>query len=122
MPLVLARLGLDLVPIAAFAVVSYGLITAVHPLPTTQLVMLTANNAYMASRAVMAAARMLFSPASTHLRLLPVTDETAAYATIWLRRIVVVLISSYAVAEAGLQFGLPWSAYDSILRIALLLV
>jgi len=121
-PLVLARLGLDLVPIAAFAVVSYGLITAVHPLPTTQLVMLTANNAYMASRAVMAAARMLFSPASTHLRLLPVTDETAAYATIWLRRIVVVLISSYAVAEAGLQFGLPWSAYDSILRIALLLV
>ncbi len=121
-PLVLARLGLDLVPIAAFAVVSYGLITAVHPLPTTQLVMLTANNAYMASRAVMAAARMLFSPASTHLRLLPVTDETAAYATIWLRRIVVVLITSYAVAEAGLQFGLPWSAYDSILRIALLLV
>jgi small-conductance mechanosensitive channel len=121
-PLVLARLGLDLVPIAAFAVVSYGLITAVHPLPTTQLVMLTANNAYMASRAVMAAARMLFSPASTHLRLLPVADESAAYATIWLRRIVVVLIASYAVAEAGLQFGLPWSAYDSILRVALLLI
>jgi len=121
-PLVLARLGLDLVPIAAFALISYGLITAVYPLPTTQLVMLTANNAYMASRAVMAAARMLFSPASTHLRLLPVTDETAAYATIWLRRIVIVLITSYAVAEAGLQFGLPWSAYDSILRIALLLV
>lgn len=121
-PLVLARLGLDLVPIAAFAVFSYGLITVVNPLPTTQLVILTANNAYMASRAVMAAARMLFSPASTHLRLLPVTDETAAYATIWLRRIVVVLITSYAVAEGGLQFGLPWSVYDSILRIAMLLV
>ncbi len=122
LPLVLGRLGLDLVPIGAFAVISYSLITVVHPLPTTQLAMLTANNAYMASRAVMAAARMLFSPASTHLRLLPVTDETAAYATIWLRRIVVVLITSYAVGEAGLQFGLPWSAYDSILRIALLLV
>jgi len=121
-PLVLGRLGLDLVPIAVFALVSYGLIGAVRPLPTTQLVMLTANNAYIASRAIMAAARMLFSPASSHLRLLPVTDETAAYATIWLRRIVVVLITSYAVAEAGLQFGLPWSAYDTFLRIALLLV
>ena len=121
-PLVLGRLGLDLLPIAAFALVSYGLISAVRPLPSTQLVMLTANNAYIVSRAIMAAARMLFSPASTHLRLLPVTDETAAYATIWLRRIVVVLVASYAVAEAGLQFGLPWSAYDTILRIALLLV
>jgi small-conductance mechanosensitive channel len=70
----------------------------------------------------MALARMLFSPASTHLRILPVTDETAAYATIWLRRVVVVLVASYASAEAGLQFGLPWSAYDSILRVALLLI
>jgi len=121
-PLVLGRLGLDLVPIAAFALVSYGLISAVRPLPTTQLVMLTANNAYIVSRIIMAAARMLFSPASTHLRILPVTDESAAYATVWLRRIVLVLVSSYAVAEAGLQFGLPWSAYDSILRMALLLI
>jgi len=121
-PLVLGRLGLDLMPVAAFAVVSYGLISAVRPLTSTQLVMLTANNAYIASRIVMAAARMLLSPASSHLRILPVLDETAAYATIWLRRIVIVLVSSYAVAEAGLQFGLPWSAHDSILRIALLLV
>ena len=121
-PLVLGRLGLDLLPILAFALVSYGLIGAVRPLPSTQLVMLTANNAYIASRIIMAAARMLFSPASTHLRILPVADESAAYATIWLRRIVLVLVTSYAVAEAGLQFGLPWSAYDSILRMALLLV
>ncbi len=121
-PLVLGRLGLDLIPVAAFALVSYGLISAVRPLPSTQLVMLTANNAYIVSRVVMAAARMLLSPASSHLRILPVLDETAAYATIWLRRIVIVLVSSYAVAEAGLQFGLPWSAHDSILRIALLLV
>lgn len=122
LPLVLGRLCLDVVPIAAFALVSYGLIGAVRPLPSTQLVMLTANNAYIVSRVVMAAARMLLSPASSHLRSLSVLDETAVYATIWLRRIVVVLVSSYAVAEAGLQFGLPWSAHDSILRMALLLV
>ena len=121
-PLVVARLGLDLMPIAAFAVVSYGLIGAVRPLPTTEVVLLTVNNAYMASRAVMVASRMLLSPASPLLRLLPVADETAAYITVWLRRITVVLVFAYATAEAGLQFGLPWSAYDSILRVSLLLV
>ncbi|WP_372616739.1 mechanosensitive ion channel family protein [Falsiroseomonas sp.] len=121
-PLVLARLVLDLVPIAAFAVVSYGMIGFVRPLPTTELVLLTANNSYMALRAVMALSRVLFSPASTHLRLVPVIDETAAYVTVWVRRIAVVAIGGYAIAEAGLLFGLPWSAYDAILRISLLAV
>ncbi len=121
-PLVIARLCLDLLPIGAFAIVSYGGIGLVQPLPTTELVMLTVNNAYMASRAVMVASRMLLSPASPMLRLLPVADETAAYITVWLRRITFVLVVGYATAEAGLQFGLPWNAYDSILRVCLLLV
>ena len=121
-PLVVARLLLDLVPIAAFAIVSYGLVGAVRPLPTTELVLLTVNNAYMFSRAVMVASRMALSPASPTLRLLPVADETAAYTTVWLRRITFVMVSGYASAEAGLQFGLPWAAYDSIMRVSLLLV
>lgn len=121
-PLVVARFLLDLVPVAAFAVVSYGLIGLVRPLPTTELVLLVANNSYMALRAVMAGSRMLFSPASSHLRLVQVADETAAYVTVWIRRIMVVAISGYAMAEAGLLFGLPWTAYDSILRLSLLVV
>ncbi len=121
-PLVLARFVLDLVPVAAFAVISYGLIGYVRPLPTTELVLLVANNSYMALRAVMAASRVLFSPASTHLRLVQVGDETAAYITVWVRRIAVVAIAGFALAEAGLLFGLPWSAYDAILRVALLIV
>ena len=91
-------------------------------LPTTQLFLLTANNAYMGSRAVMAASRMLLSPASTSLRLVPLADETAAYITVWLRRITVVLVVCYASAEAGLLFGLPWSIYDAIMRVCLLVV
>jgi small-conductance mechanosensitive channel len=122
LPLVLARFLLDLVPVAAFAVISYGMIGAVRPLPTTELVLLTANNAYMALRAVMALARVLFSPASNHLRLVPCLDETAAYVTVWVRRIVVVAITGFAIAESGLLFGLPWVAYDAVLRISLLIV
>jgi small-conductance mechanosensitive channel len=121
-PLVAARFLLDLLPIAAFAVISYGMIGFVRPYPTTELVLLVANNSYMALRAIMAASRVLFSPASTHLRLVPVQDETAAYITIWVRRVAVVAIFGYGVAEAGLLFGLPWSAYDAILRVSLLVV
>lgn len=122
LPLVLGRFVLDLIPVAAFAVISYGAIGFVQPLPTTELVLLTANNAFIVLRMVMAFSRMIFSPASSHLRLAPVGDETAAYITVWIRRIAVVAITAFAVAEAGLLFGLPWSAYDAILRIAALVV
>ncbi|NGM22901.1 mechanosensitive ion channel [Roseomonas stagni] len=121
-PLVLARFLLDLVPVAAFAVISYGMIGFVRPLPTTELVLLTANNSYMALRAVMAMSRVLFSPNSAHLRLVPASDETAAYVTIWVRRIVVVGLVGYAIAESGLLFGMPWAAYDAVLRLDLLIV
>ncbi len=121
-PLVLGRLVLDLLPVGAFAVVSYGLIGAVNPLPTTQLILLGCNNAYILARAVLITARMLFSPASAHLRLVPCADETAAYVTVWLRRIVAVGVVGFSVAETGLLFGLPWSAYDAIMRLVLLLV
>ncbi|WP_052402180.1 mechanosensitive ion channel domain-containing protein [Muricoccus aerilatus] len=122
LPFVLARLALDLLPIGAFAIISYGLIRAVQPLPTTELVLLLANNAYIAIRAVMLASRMLFSPNSAHLRLVPMQDETAAYITVWLRRIVAVLVVGWAVAEAGLLFGVPWAVYDAITRLSLLIV
>ncbi|WP_431281800.1 mechanosensitive ion channel domain-containing protein [Humitalea sp. 24SJ18S-53] len=121
-PLVLGRLVLDMIPVGAFAVVSYGLIGAVNPLPTTQLILLGCNNAYILARAILIVARMLFSPASTHLRLLPCTDETAAYITVWLRRIVAVGVVGFSLAETGLLFGLPWSAYDSIIRLVLLMI
>jgi hypothetical protein len=44
-PLVVMRLCLDLLPIGAFAVLAYGLVGLVRPLPTTELVMLTVINA-----------------------------------------------------------------------------
>jgi small-conductance mechanosensitive channel len=120
-PYVLARLLLDLLPVGAFAIISYGLIRAVQPLPTTELVLLVANNAYIAVRAVLVMARMLFSPNSAHLRLVSLHDETAAYITVWLRRIVTVLVVGWALAEAGLLFGVPWAVYDAITRMVLLI-
>ena len=70
-PLVLGRLLLDLLPILGFGLAVYGFFGLLQPLPTTRLVGLMMANAYMAARTAFALARMLLSPASNHLRLIP---------------------------------------------------
>ncbi|MDB5374107.1 MAG: mechanosensitive ion channel protein MscS, partial [Belnapia sp.] len=121
-PLLLGRLLLDLLPIAGFAVAVYGLFGLVNPLPTTRLVGLMMANAYMGARAAFALARALLSPASNHLRLIPCSTETAAACIGWLRRLMLVGVGGYTLAEAGLLFGLPWAAYDAIINVTLLVI
>lgn len=121
-PLVLARLLLDLLPISAFGLAVYGLFGLVSPLPTTRLIGLMMANAYVAARAAFASARMLLSPASSHLRLIPCSDATAAAAMSGLRRLMLIGVSGYTLAEAGLLLGLPWSAYDAVVNLTLLVI
>ena len=121
-PLVFGRLLLDLLPIAAFGLAVYGLFGLVHPLPTTRLVGLMMANAYMGARTAFALARMLLSPASNHLRLIPCSDAAAAASARWLQRLMLVGVGGYTLAEAGLLFGLPWAAYDAIINVTLLVI
>ncbi|GGC63219.1 hypothetical protein GCM10011504_46760 [Siccirubricoccus deserti] len=122
LPLVVGRLLLDLLPIAGFGLAVYGLFGLVHPLPTTQLVGLLLAHTYMAARAAFVVARLLFAPGTERLRLLPCTDQTATACVHWLQRLLLVGVGGFALAEAGLLFGLPWAAYDAILNLALLLM
>ncbi|MCO6415235.1 mechanosensitive ion channel, partial [Siccirubricoccus sp. KC 17139] len=122
LPLLLGRLVLDLLPIAAFGLSVYGLFGLVNPLPTTQLVGLLLAHVYIVARGTFALASMLFSPASRHLRLIPCSDALAGAAVRWLRRLMLVGVGGYALAEAGLFFGLPWSAYDAIVNLTLLVI
>ncbi len=120
LPLVLLRLLLDLLPIAAFGLTVYGLFGLVKPLPTTKLVGLMIAHVYMGSRAAFALARALLSPASSHLRLIPCSQEAAAASIGWLRRLMLVGVGGYVLAETGLFLGLPWAAYDAIINVTLL--
>ncbi|WP_187830350.1 mechanosensitive ion channel domain-containing protein [Siccirubricoccus phaeus] len=122
LPLLIGRLILDLLPIAAFAMAVYGLFGLVNPLPTTKLVGLLLAHVYILARGAFALACMLFSPASNHLRLIPCSDALAVAALRWIRRLMLVGVGGYALAEAGLFFGLPWSAYDAILNLTLLVI
>jgi hypothetical protein len=121
-PLLVGRLLLDLVPIAGFALAALGLFGVVRPLPTTQLVGLTIGQTYIGARVAFVAARTLFSPRSQRLRLIPCSDEAAAAWLSWLRLVLSVGLGGYALAEAGLLFGLPWAAYDAIINLTLLAI
>jgi small-conductance mechanosensitive channel len=121
-PLLVGRLLLDLVPIAGFGLVALGLFGVVRPLPTTQLVGLTIGQTYIGARLAFVLARTLFSPRSKRLRLIPCSDEAAAAWLSWLRVVLSVGVAGYALAEAGLLFGLPWAAYDAIINLTLLAI
>jgi small-conductance mechanosensitive channel len=79
-------------------------------------VLLAVIDAYALCAAILCIGRMLFSPDEPRLRLLRISDDQAAYATHWTRRIVVVAVFGYAIAEVGLLLGLSDAAHDALLK------
>ncbi|MBC7431793.1 MAG: mechanosensitive ion channel [Rubritepida sp.] len=122
LPFILARLGLDLAPVLAFWLVAFATIPNLPGWPSQRVILWTVANAYLAARGFMVVMRLLFSPASNHLRLLPVADETAGYVTIWMRRIALVTVVAYAASEFALLLAMPLSVQNGVLRLGLLMV
>ncbi len=119
LPLALTRLMLDLLPVLAFAFA--GHIVAVTPLggtDQTRLIVLAMVDAYATCSAVICFARMMLSAKSRQLRLLPVSDPTAMWATRWVRRIAAVAIFGYAIASVGLLLNMSLPAHDGLLKTA----
>jgi moderate conductance mechanosensitive channel len=119
LPLVLARLLLELLPVVVFVGVATMLLgTEIGDMPTTRLVILAVVNAYALSRGLICALRALVGP----FGLLPVRAETAAYIEIWARRIVAVAVSGIAFANVALLLGLNRGGYAGLLRLVMLVV
>ncbi len=116
-PLVLARLILDALPIIVFAAAGHFAIeTELGGNRLVRLTMLAVVDAYAICRAIFVLARLLLSPRSPHLRLVHVEDATAAYAMRWIKRIVSVAIFGYAAAEVGLMLGMTQAAHSGLLK------
>lgn len=122
LPLVFVRLFLELLPVFGFLTV--GHLIAATPLggePLPRLVLLAVIDAYAFCAAVICVARMMFSPVQHRLRLLNISDAAAAYAMRWTRRIAVVTVFGYAIAEVGLLLGLSDAAHDALLKTVVLI-
>ncbi len=119
---VVARTILELLPILAFATAAYGILPLTEPREATRLIVLTLVNASVIARAILALGRIVLSPGLTQLRTVPIGNETANYAQIWLRRFVNVAVYGYFLSQALLLVGVPTAIYEILLRIIGLLL
>src|SRR5579862_2173440 len=118
LPLAVARLAIELLPVGAFAVVGNLLLgTPLGSDDTTRLVVLAIVTASVLCLGVMCCARAIVSPDYPRLRLVPLGDESAAYIEIWVRRIAVLVVFGTAIAEVALLLGLAPAAHDALIRV-----
>ena len=111
------RLAVDLVPIAVFALVAYGVLAVVDPHQDTRLVAVALINASILSRMVIALASFVLSPNATRLRLWSISDESANYVFQWTRRLSGIAIYGFFGLQAAFLLGLNPGAYESLLRL-----
>ncbi len=117
LPLVLLRFILEMLPAIGFVLVSHTI--AGSPLgggSLARLVLLAVIDAYALCIVTLGLARTVFSPAEPRLRLFHLSDATTNYAMLWIRRLTLVSVAGYAIAEVGLLLGLSDSAHDVLLK------
>ncbi len=116
------RMLLDLLPVAIFMVGVYLTLGLLNPLEKTRLVVLTWINAFIVNQLVIILSRAVFAATAPRLRLPNLTDETAHYLEIWVRRLAGLVIYGYAILQVVLLLGSPASFYDVLLRLLGLVV
>jgi small-conductance mechanosensitive channel len=111
------RLLLDLVPVLAFAIAVFATIAVVEPSAEARAVVVPLIHAVILAQVAVALARMIFGPKTPRLRLLPVSDASAASGFRWLRRLTSTTIYGCFALEAGRQLGLPWTIHGFLLHL-----
>lgn len=113
-PLVLARLLLELVPVLGIVIIGHALIAS--PLggqTVSRLVILAVLEAYAICIALLSVAHMLLSPDASRLRLFDVPDAAAGYMMRWSRRLILIAVIGYAIGEVGMLLGLSDVSHEA---------
>ncbi|HEY4173508.1 MAG TPA: hypothetical protein VGM42_10815, partial [Rhodopila sp.] len=96
-PLVIARLLLELVPVLGIVLVGHLIAgSALGGHAGSRLIILAVVDSYAACAAMLCLVRMLLSPGTSRLRLFHLRDTTAAYLMYWSRRLILVAVFGYA--------------------------
>jgi small-conductance mechanosensitive channel len=116
-PLVFARLLLELIPVLGVGLTGHFLAgTGLGGQTISRLIILAIVDGYVLCIAALCLARMLLSPEEAPLRLFHLHDSTAAYLMRWIRRLIVIAVFGYAIGEVGLLLGLSDLAHDAMLK------
>jgi moderate conductance mechanosensitive channel len=122
LPLVVARLVLELAPIATFAAVGNSLLTTtVGADPVARIAILALVNAYVVCRTVMSVLRGLIGGSTQRMSLFTLRAESAAAIEAWVRRIVGVAVFGLALANVARALGLYRPAYWAVVKLVVLI-
>ncbi|WP_158926193.1 mechanosensitive ion channel family protein [Acidisphaera sp. S103] len=114
-PLVIARLLLELVPVLGIVLVGHLIAgSALGGHAGSRLIILAVVDSYAACAAMLCLVRMLLSPGTSRLRLFYLRDTTAAYLMYWSRRLILIAVFGYAIGEVGLLLGLSDIAHEAL--------
>jgi len=118
LPLAVARLLLDLLPLVAFLALGNALLATPLGQPgTTRLVILEALQAYAILRTVMAVTRALIDPEHPGLRLLRVSDSGARFIESWMRSVVTLAVLGVTFADIAGLLGLYAEGQIAIIKL-----
>ena len=115
----LARFARDVVPILVFALVGHiATATRLGGSDEPRLIVLAVVDGYALWRVIVALVRLLVAPDAARLRLLRMSDATAAWTLHWLAWIAAVAVFGYAIGQVGLLLGMSQPASEALLKIA----
>lgn len=115
--MLVTRWLVDLLPIVVFAGIGYVVLTLLEPDRITRVIAVALINSHVVMRFVLAVARMVLVPHTGSPRPLRLSDETAAYAYVWIKRLGGVAIYGVILLEAGLLLGMPISVHNVLIRV-----
>ena len=104
-------------PVAAFVAIAYALAAVLAPQEAVRVVLLSVATAVALAWLGTAAAGAVLAPLSPALRPVPLTDEQAAYAMVWARRLVNYGVYAYFLVQAATVLGLPDGGYLLLAKV-----
>jgi small conductance mechanosensitive channel len=113
----LARTVLLFANAIAYGAGAYGALLALPMGGRSGQVLLVGASSFFAAKLILATTRMVVAPGTPLLRPVPVSDETANYLYLWVRRLVRIFVYAYFFLWAAEIVGLPAPAHRSLLYI-----
>ena len=95
----------------------YGVLTVIDPADALRVIALAIISAHLIASVVKAAGTLVLAPYAPQLRLAPITNENAAYCSIWWRRLVNIGAYGYVFCHAALLLGLPETGFAALIRL-----
>jgi small conductance mechanosensitive channel len=114
--LAVLRTLLDLVGVAAFVAATYGTMTLSDPVHHARVVALAVINAIVVSRVVLSVAKLVFAPNIADMRLVPMSDETANYGFLWVRRLTLLGVYGFFAIEAVSALGVTPGGHGLLMK------